>query len=109
MKNYKDYEMVYLGASDISCLSFRSCGEIKNLDFGSDGVYWAYLVDKHCKIPDHYDLKIHFRPDEYGKRWLWVYDDRTRTFMTEFANEIKIYRAGDFGIIIQLLNYDTEI
>lgn len=107
-KNYKEYQKKSIGGSDIATLIIASpgisdgsgkggdTGMLKELWFGSDGSYSAYVVDENCIIPDYYKLFSR------SKSWIKIYDDAGLKF-NEYAKEINIYRAGDYGVIIQLL------
>lgn len=98
MKNYKDFEKEHIGVSEYAALILVGCGEdgllLKELHFGEDGCYHAYIVDGEAEIGDHYSLIAEF---EY---WLKIYDDfeLVRTFRAE---KIKVYRAAEMGCIIQ--------
>lgn len=76
------------------------------LNFGSDGDYRAYIVDMNTPIPYCYE-KIYT-----GSGRLKIYDDyRYRVGIATKYNdadedEINIYRAGNFGCIIQVSNID---
>lgn len=100
MKSYKEYERQFIGDSDIAALIF--VGTTKDglkaniLNFGSDGRYNAYVVDENAKIGDHYTLEMEF------ETWLKIYDDEGLT-EDYSADKIRVYRAGDFGCIIQLI------
>ena len=106
MKSYKEYDREFIGDSDIAALTF--VGTTKNglkaniLDFGSDGRYNAYIVDENAKIGDHYTLELEFETSSGFKAWLKIYDDEGLT-ADYSADKIKVYRAGDFGCIIQLI------
>lgn len=109
MKNYKNYEKQCIGCSDIASLILRGINtdgelELKSLKFGSDGVYWAYVVDADTEIPEHYTQVAEF------KYWMQVYDDmaRTATFRTKGNETIKVYRAGMYGCIIQRAKEQNE-
>ncbi len=102
MKNYKDFEKQYIGSSDIATLILVSCkGEeglkTEQLHFGEDGSYNAYIVDADTEIGSNYRKVTTFN------HWLKIYDDEELTYKVD-AKEINIYRAGDFGCIIQILN-----
>ena len=95
MKNYKDCEQVFIGSSDIASLTLRSPMEVTTLNFGKDGDYQAYVVDREAKIGDHYS-KVYECED-----WLKIYDDNE--LVREFKSDtIEVYRAGEMGCIIRL-------
>lgn len=79
---------------------FVGCDEnglkTSTLDFGEDGSYMAYVVDEDAEIGAHYKKVADF------KHWLKIYDDDELTYRVN-AQEINIYRAGDFGCIIQTI------
>lgn len=103
MKKYKEFPKKYIGASDIGALVLVGCGvndgvQPTMLNFGEDGDYIAYVVDeKNVEIGQHYKLRNEF------ECWLKIYDDDGKTFDV-VADHIKIYRAGEFGCIIQYYN-----
>ena len=72
------------------------------IQYGGDGEYSAWIVeDSEVEIPDHYHLvftAIHY---------LNVYDDYSLVYKAR-ADVINIYRAGERGTIIQLLNKVEE-
>lgn len=100
MKTYKNCEVVMLGSSDISSLIMVGCDDeglkVRPLHFGSDGTYSAYVVEEGVEIGSHY------KKVETFKHWLKIYDDEEKTFRIN-AKEINVYRAGDFGCIIQVV------
>lgn len=97
MKNYKNYNQIFIGESDIASLTIRSAGAVGILNFGIDGIYNAYIVDECAEIGSHYH-KVY-----EGENWLTIFDDNELTFK-EYADKIIIYRAGEMGCIIQLIN-----
>lgn len=98
MKNYKEYEKKYIGSSDIAALTVRICDKVYSLNFGEDGEYFAYIVDSDCEIGKHYNLIFE------GKHFINIYDDKELSFkFYMYGAKIKVYRAGDFGCIIQIL------
>ncbi len=106
---YKDHS-IYLGTSDMASLMIRTFDKEKEvaaiLNFGSDGDYRAYIVDMNTPIPDYYE-KVYT-----GSGWMKIYDDyKYRVgIATKYddanEDEINIYRAGNFGCIIQVSNID---
>ena len=102
MKTYKNYEKKFIGVSDYATLILVGCDKnglkTEQLHFGEDGWYSAYIVEGADVIIDsHYEKVATFN------HWLKIYDDTARTFC-EHAKEFNIYRAGDFGCIIQIIN-----
>lgn len=106
MKNYKDFEKMYIGDSDIASLILAGFKEniglsLKELHFSEDASYNAYVVDEECNIPEHYEFVESF------DCWLKIYDD-TELVCRFSAEKINVYRAGNFGCIIQLINKETD-
>lgn len=106
MKYYKDCLVLNMGHSDIAALVLvgfkESDGAVSELlNFGSDGSYKTYIVSEDTVIPEHYKKITTFN------KWLKVYDDEQR--IIEFrAKKINIYRAGNFGMIVQLIESKEE-
>ena len=110
--SYKDI-CVALGGSDIATLimvgmtmedrpATTSHLEMKELNFGEDGEYSAWLVDGDTAVPEHYTLTAEF------KNWLKIYDDEGYcTYFT--APFIRVYQAGQFGCLIQLCQEYSSI
>ena len=101
MKNYKEFGKTYIGTSDLAGLVLRGCScdggpELQELHFGKDAAYDAYIVDGETEIPAHYWHVATFR------RWMRIYDD-TQLTKTLRAERIEVYRAGEMGCIIKLI------
>lgn len=107
MKTYKEYSKEYIGSSDIATLILfgikENIGpEPMMLFFGEDGSYYAYIIPfNDVEIGKHYKKITEFT------KWLKIYDDRGLV-MDINAKKISVYRAGEFGCIIQMTN-DEEI
>ena len=106
MKTYKEYKRMTLGYSDIATLMLVGFKDediaSEFLHFGSDGNYSAYVVPEDTEIPEHYKKVAEF------SHWLRIYDDDSK--VADFkADEIRLFRAGDFGLIIQIIGpgYDS--
>lgn len=101
LKYYKEFPKEYIGDSDIANLLFAGPSEdgliSQWVHFGGDSSYDAYIVKGEAEIGAHYSFIVEF------KKWLIIYDDLSlsRTF---YAEKIKVYRAGNYGCIIQLIN-----
>lgn len=101
MKTYKDFTKEYIGSSDIASLILVGCDSnglnVKELHFGGDGSYDAYVIDDNVKeVPDHY-----YKVAEFDS-WLKIYDDEG--LVSKFnGKKIIVYRAADFGCIIQIV------
>jgi hypothetical protein len=98
-KNYKDFKHQFVGASDVAALVVVGMEEgemqARVLDFGGDGDYFAYVIDEDCELPAHYSLALSFTT------WAKIYDDAGLT--GDFnAQKINIYRAGSYGVIVEL-------
>lgn len=100
MRDHHSYEQRTIGGSDMASLVFRFADGVHEVAFGEDGLYRAYIVDAECIIPAHYTLVCE------GKRWLKVYDDNGKSFEC-MGDLIRVYTAGNFGCIIQILE-DSE-
>lgn len=100
MKNYKEFNKVWLGESDIAALTVRSCGDVYSLNFGEDGSYDAYECFGSIEIGSHYTKVFE------GHGWLKIFDDYRLAYDKYFAEYeyVDIYRAGDFGCIIHWHN-----
>lgn len=96
MMNYKATKE-YIGSSDIASLTLRGVGHSSVLYFGEDGSYSAYIVRNATEIPSHYSFR-----DKFAS-WLWIYDDEGLVKRFE-AEKIEVYRAGDFGCLINLID-----
>ena len=102
-KNYKDFEKIFIGESDIAQLTLRYFNddakevELDILHFGEDGAYNAYLIqDEEVEIPNHYQLVF-----DKQISWMDIIDD-TGIIAFDCPANIKIYRAGNYGCIICL-------
>ncbi len=98
MSSYKDFSKIFIGASDYAVLVAAMPGREKltrDLSFGADGGYYAYLVPKTAEIDEHYNLV------DSGVDWLKIYDDNGLVFYAK-AETIEIYRAGVYGCVIRL-------
>ena len=100
MKNYKEFNKVWLGESDIAALTVRSCGDVYSLNFGKDGSYDAYECFGDVEIGSHYTKVFE------GSTRLKVFDDYSLAYDKYFEEYkyVDIYRAGDFGCIIHWHN-----
>lgn len=101
MIDYHDFARQFIGSSDIASLALVGCkagtGAVAEmLHFGEDGNYYAYIVDQKIEIPSHYKLVTSF------ESWVKIYDDDELIYKCS-APQIDIYRAGDFGCIINIL------
>ena len=100
MKNYKEFNKVWLGESDIAALTVRSCGNVYSLGFSEDGSYDAYECFGDVEIGNHYTKIFE------GHKWLKIFDDNRLAYDKYFAEYeyVDIYRAGNFGCIIHWHN-----
>lgn len=101
MRTYKDFKKEYIGSSDIASLILAGCDNnglsLRELHFGGDGSYNAYIVDDDLEeIPGHYHKVAEF------ESWLKIYDDDGLVYSLN-GEKIIVYRAADFGCIIQII------
>lgn len=99
-KNYKDFTKTCIGGSDVAVLTLTGFSYdigifCELLHFGGDGEYSAYIVDEDTAIPDHYEPVVTFH------EWVNVYDDHGM-YDCISGDEIRFYRAGNYGCIIQV-------
>lgn len=102
MKNYKDFEKIFLGGSDIASLTMRSVFDVAILRFGKDGAYNAY----EC-FGDDVTIGEHYRAVFDGNTWLTIYDDDGKVYDAHHPNDfakVTVYRAGEHGCIIHWHN-----
>ena len=126
MKNYHLYSTITLGGSDAARLRYiiHSDGTETEgfINFGEDGRYQAYVVDKYAIIPDAYKCVLHVFIDNPSDS-LTIYDDDDMQESTSFVcktnnlhqsctyeisglYQIIVYRCGMRGCIIQLMTFD---
>ncbi len=98
MKNYKEFDKTMIGSSDSARLRFVTNKESFFVKFQEDNSYSAYVVDGETEIPAHYKL---VKSCDY-KGWLKIYDDNQMSYTNVF-NKLNVYRAGQMGIIIQVI------
>jgi hypothetical protein len=99
--NYKEFNKVWLGESDIAALTLRSGNGIYDLKFGEDGSYHAY----EC-VGDDVEIGSHYTKVFEGRRWLKVFNDYRLVYDVYFDeySTVDIYRSGSFGCIIHWHN-----
>ena len=103
MKNYKNFDKISIGTSDIASLTVVTPREDGNLNlasslhFGADGSYSAYLCAGDVEIGEHYRLVT------TGCEWLKIYDDDglvLDVMPDDDSRIVDIYRGGDMGCVI---------
>lgn len=92
-RNYKDFNKIFIGESDIASVVLRSWNSASILNFGQDDSYLAYFVDEEIEIPAHYSLVFE---SDY---WLKIFDDSSLAREIR-ADKIRVYRAGEMGCLI---------
>lgn len=103
MKSYKEFPQRCIGSSDIAALTLVGMKPdplslvAEFLHFGEDGSYSAYIIgEKDVEIGAHYEKVATF------KSWMRIYDDSC--LVARFCgSEINVYRAGEYGCIIQCI------
>lgn len=104
MKNYKDFDKVYIGYSDAASLILCSMDKVALLHFGGDDAYNAYLCHgDDVEIGAHYEIVFE------GDTWLKIYDDRALTYDENHYSDgafqkVTVYRAAERGCIIHWHN-----
>lgn len=101
-KSYREFDKATIGESESATLLM--CGPLQSgeasavkLCFREDSLYSAYIVTGFdVDVGAHYSLVAVF------KSWLRIYDDFGISFKAE-ADQIEVYRAGDFGCVIKLV------
>lgn len=111
-------ESIYIGSSDAAFLTVVGCTtdgvKAEILQFGGDGSYNAYIVRNFRDIPAHYHLVMEFETFKQfynmdGTRgevclldsWVKIYDDTSMTASLR-GKRIRVYRAGDYGALINI-------
>lgn len=89
-RTYKDFPTRYIGSSDIASLILVGC--YKNLG----------LVMKPLHFGEDVEIGSHYEKIATFNSWLKIYDDEELTFDVS-AKEINIFRAGEYGCIIQII------
>lgn len=105
LPSYKDFPKVSIGGSDIATLYVTSIDKnsptglrCEALSFGEDGDYSAYFLTEKARIGDHYSLvQVHFGECNIHSQ------DAGEFPITVQAERICIYRAGEFGCIIEAI------
>ncbi len=96
MFNYKE-EKINLGMSDIASVIVYTPDTLRELCFGEDGCYSAYITHNAKEsIPSHYRLEFTVEGP-----WLIIYDDNEATAKLT-GKRFNIFRAGEFGCIIDI-------
>ena len=82
----------------------RDPNGVYELQMGEDGDYKAYIVENRTVK----DIPIHYQPRITMRGWMWVYDDEGCVLRAE-ADYIQIYRAGNRGILINLIGDSPHV
>lgn len=105
MKTYKDFHKSHIGSSDVASLIMMGIKEtgrsLEFLNFGEDGDYYAYLIKRKSNEP--VEIGSHYKLVTTFSSWLRIYDDYKCTVIL-YGKEINVYRACEFGCIIELIN-----
>ena len=105
MKTYKDFREINIGMSDVASLIMMGIKEtgrsLEFLNFGEDGEYYAYLVDREEDKP--VEIGSHYKKVATFTNWLKIYDDYESTLDIK-GKVINVYRAGEFGCIIEVID-----
>lgn len=105
MKTYQHFIRKYIGTSDVASLIMMGLKEtgrsLEFLNFGEDGDYYAYLVDREEDKP--VEIGSHYKKVSTFTNWLKIYDDYESTLDIK-GKVINVYRAGEFGCIIEVID-----
>lgn len=108
MKDYKEND-AFIGDSDIGaviCVGYQKDARLTSqiLNFGEDGRYVAHITEnfKPEDIPEHYQKRLSFN------EWLRIYDDNGIAYQAK-GKQIDIYRAGERGCLINVINDDIVL
>lgn len=101
-KHYKEYDKIFIAETDIATIKILTSYRYDEIPTGIDGFFGAYLVDNQAIIGEHY--KNILTIDE--TYFLIIADEYSMNQKFEFDNKktIKIYNAGNFGYIIQIID-----
>lgn len=100
--SYKLCNKEYIGSSDRAMLTLTGFDSdnkefLYELAFGEDNTYNAYIAYENTDIGEHYKRVVEFFS------YMEISDDDG--FVTEYkADKICVYRAGEMGCVIQLIN-----
>lgn len=102
--NYKSFGKQWIGGSDAAFLTFVGSGDdgvyAQAVKFGGDGEYNAYII-----YGDDVEIGAHYKRVATFGTWLKIYDDDGRTFRHhEYGATYNVYRAGDYGCIVQIIS-----
>lgn len=106
-RHYKDYQIIYIGDSDIAALTMVGCRDgaglvPEMLYFGGDNSYHAYLIERTAS--ETVEIGAHYKLVATYNHWLSIFDDFGRTYHSEKkVDRINVYRAGQYGCIIELI------
>lgn len=84
MRSYTSFRKIYIGASDIGSLIFRSANSLKEVHFGASSYYEAY----EC-FGDDVEIDKQFKVIFKGDMWLKIYDDNWVTYDRSLCNDMK--------------------
>ena len=100
--SYKLCNKEHIGSSDRAVLTLAGLDSnnqefLYELAFGEDNTYDAYIAYENTDIGEHYKKVVEFFS------YMEISDDDG--FVTEYkADKICVYRAGEMGCVIQLIN-----
>lgn len=102
MKNYKEYEKVCIGGSDIAEIIVRQPLEVKTLGTGEDGTYYAYIIDTEEDV----EIGGHYTKVYESNHWLWIYDDKKRVL--QLNGNYDVYNSGKTFIFKQTKKHNFD-
>lgn len=102
-KNYKDYQLIYLGMSDMDSLVLVYFDNVdyevqsRILPMGSDGAYRARVVYNDVEIPSHYTKQF-----SINASWVKIYDDDSLVWIGRKDAIYEFYTAGERTLLINI-------
>ena len=103
MKNYKDYQLIGFGMSDIASLVLVYFDNVdyevqsKILHMGSDGAYRGRIVYNDVEIPRHYTKQL-----SINASWVKIYDDDSLVWIGKGDAIYEFYTAGERTLLINI-------
>ena len=102
-KNYKDYQLIDFGYSDVGALVIVCFDNVEYemqssfLNMGSDGSYWGRVVYNDVEIPSYYTKQF-----SINASWVKIYDDDSLCWIGKEDAVYEFYTAGERTLLIKI-------